>query len=138
MAIGILALVYRHRAELYTLPGIVNKVDGHGNNRTGSKVDQLFKVCAAAMGHGADTGAAKAAARAPKGGSGGGGGKGSKAGNTKTKVQAKDKPEGPKGRKRKNMSEDEEDVKPEIESEIKEPLAGLSAAEIRDIERIKL
>lgn len=39
---GIISLVKSNQANLYLLPGIVGSVDGHGNDRTSKKVNQLL------------------------------------------------------------------------------------------------
>lgn len=39
---GIIALVKSNQTSLYLLPGIVGSVDGHGNDRTSRKVNQLL------------------------------------------------------------------------------------------------
>ncbi|EJT45410.1 hypothetical protein A1Q1_06173 [Trichosporon asahii var. asahii CBS 2479] len=39
---GIIALVKSNQTSLYLLPGIIGCVDGHGNDRTSKKVNQLL------------------------------------------------------------------------------------------------
>lgn len=39
---GIIPLVKSNQTSLYLLPGIVGSVDGHGNDRTSRKVNQIL------------------------------------------------------------------------------------------------
>jgi hypothetical protein len=128
--------VYRHRSELYTLPGILNEVDGHGNDRTIRKLDQLLEKAASGMRFGADARAAKARAKGNKALGGKSSGKVSKA-TDKAISKATDKGQG-QGRKRKSETavKNQAEAGPQVEDD--QAIAGLREAEIRDIKRIKL
>ncbi|RSH86809.1 uncharacterized protein EHS24_005083 [Apiotrichum porosum] len=52
---GMIELVKANKRTLYTLPGIVGEVDNHGNNRTGSKVNQILNTLASSYGVSAET-----------------------------------------------------------------------------------